>query len=361
MQDKIKEIFLKINQNLHLCFIIDNSIISVDDATSLKNILYSIVDNNKLEFVYGKGRRKSKLQKYIEELDKFIEKQSYYNSCNGIFKGRNSFSKTDHDATFMHMKEDHMKNGQLKPAYNIQIGVEGEYIVGVDVSNERSDQLTFIPFLDKLEKNLSKKYNSVTADAGYESEENYMHLESNNQEAYIKPATYEKSKTKKFKSDISKRENMIFNVEDNYYICSAGKRLFYKGEQKKKSASGYESSKSIYECEDCSKCEYKSRCTRAKGNKQLHVARNFIRLREKSLENITSEKGIILRMNRSIQVEGAFGVIKQNYGFRRFLMRGMSKVRTEFLLMAFGYNVNKLHSKTLQKRNGKLLHKQQAS
>ena len=259
------------------------------------------------------------------------------------------------------MKEDHMKNGQLKPAYNIQIGVEGEYIVGVDVSNERSDQLTFIPFLDKLEKNLSKKYNSVTADAGYESEENYMHLESNNQEAYIKPATYEKSKTKKFKSDISKRENMIFNVEDNYYICSAGKRLFYKGEQKKKSASGYESSKSIYECEDCSKCEYKSRCTRAKGNKQLHVARNFIRLREKSLENITSEKGIILRMNRSIQVEGAFGVIKQDYGFRRFLMRAMPKVRTEFLLMAFGYNVNKLHSKTLQKRNGKLLHKQQAS
>lgn len=85
-----------------------------------------------------------------------------------------------------------------------------------------------------MEKNLSKKYNSVTADAGYESEENYMHLESNNQEAYIKPATYEKSKTKKFKSDISKRENMIFNVEDNYYICSAGKRLFYKGEQKKK-------------------------------------------------------------------------------------------------------------------------------
>ena len=91
------------------------------------------------------------------------------------------------------------------------------------------------------------------------------------------------------------------------------------------------------------------------------MSRNFIRLREKSLENITSEKGIILRMNRSIQVEGAFGVIKQDYGFRRFLMRGMPKVRTEFLLMAFGYNVNKLHSKTLQKRNGKLLHKQQAS
>ncbi|NFA44636.1 IS5/IS1182 family transposase, partial [Clostridium botulinum] len=82
---------------------------------------------------------------------------------------------------FMHMKEDHMKNGQLKPAYNIQIGVEGEYIVGIDISNERSDQLTFIPFLERLEKNLNEKYNSITADAGYESEENYVYLETNKQ------------------------------------------------------------------------------------------------------------------------------------------------------------------------------------
>ncbi|MDB6956119.1 IS1182 family transposase, partial [Escherichia coli] len=361
LQEKVKNILFEISSEFKINVGKIKEKISVNQVTKILNELDDIKISNNITFVHGKGKRKSKLQKYIEVLKEFIKKQSKYDDYNNIFNGRNSFSKTDKDATFMHMKEDHMKNGQLKPAYNIQIGVEGEYIVGVDVSNERSDQLTFIPFLDKLEKNLSKKYNSVTADAGYESEENYMHLESNNQEAYIKPATYEKSKTKKFKSDISKRENMIFNVEDNYYICSAGKRLFYKGEQKKKSASGYESSKSIYECEDCSKCEYKSRCTRAKGNKQLHVARNFIRLREKSLENITSEKGIILRMNRSIQVEGAFGVIKQDYGFRRFLMRGMPKVRTEFLLMAFGYNVNKLHSKTLQKRNGKLLHKQQAS
>ena len=140
-----------------------------------------------LDFVYGKGKRKSKLQKYTEVINDFIEKQSKYDEYNKIFNGRNSFSKTDHDATFMHMKEDHMKNGQLKPAYNVQIGVEGEYIVGIDISSERSDQLTFIPFLDKLEKNLNKKYKSITADAGYESEENYTYLENNNQKAFIKP------------------------------------------------------------------------------------------------------------------------------------------------------------------------------
>ena len=133
------------------------------------------------EFVYGKGKRKSKLQKYYESIQEFIEKQIKYDNYNSIFDGRNSFSKTDKDATFMHMKDDHMQNGQLKPGYNIQIGVEGEYIVGIDISSERSDQLTFIPFLDKLEKDLPKKFENVIADAGYESEENYMYLSKHNQ------------------------------------------------------------------------------------------------------------------------------------------------------------------------------------
>ncbi len=342
-------------------FIITNAKISVQDANYILDSIRIMIEANNIEFVYGKGKRKSKFQRYTEQLNEFIEKQNKYNEYNSIFNGRNSFSKTDHDATFMHMKEDHMKNGQLKPAYNIQIGVEGEYIVGVDISSERSDQLTFIPFLDRLEKNLNQKYESVTADAGYESEENYAYLESKKQEAFIKPANYEKSKTKKFKSDISKKENMYYNTDEDYYICASGKKMLLKGTKKKKTKSGYETTVSIYECEDCDGCEYKSKCTKAKGNKQIHVAKNFMRLRTNSLKNITTPKGILLRMNRSIQVEGAFGVIKQDYGFRRFFMRGNIKVRTEFLLMAFGYNVNKLYHKTIQNRNGELLHKQQAS
>ncbi|SFU61115.1 hypothetical protein SAMN04487886_107416 [Clostridium sp. DSM 8431] len=97
----------------------------------------------------------------MESLEEYIEKQSKYDGYNDIFNGRNSFSKTHNYATFMHLKEDHMKNGQLKPAYNIQIGVQSEYIVGVDVSSERSDQLTFIPFLDRLDSNLPERYKSV--------------------------------------------------------------------------------------------------------------------------------------------------------------------------------------------------------
>lgn len=356
LQNKTHKILLNISSELDLNLSIPDEKISVEYALAVKDKLIEIKEKEGLDFVYGKGKRKSKLQKYTEVINDFIEKQSKYDEYNKIFNGRNSFSKTDHDATFMHMKEDHMKNGQLKPAYNVQIGVEGEYIVGIDISSERSDQLTFIPFLDKLEKNLNKKYKSITADAGYESEENYTYLENNNQKAFIKPQTYEKSKTKKFKNDISKRENMHYNQEDDYYICAAGKKLLPKGFTTRKSKSNFKSIVNIYECESCLGCEYKNKCTKAKNNRQLHVPKEFLRLRSESLANITTKEGIRLRINRSIQVEGAFAVIKQDYGFRRFLMRGNKKVRIELLIMAFAYNVNKLHNKTLQGRNGELLH-----
>jgi len=141
------------------------------------------------------------------------------------------------------------------------------------------------------------------------------------------------------------------------YTCHNDKKLKPIGTKLRKSKSGYQSTVTIYECESCDDCLYKSKCTKAKGNKQIYIAKEFLRLRKISLQNITSPEGVILRMNRSIQVEGAFGVIKQDYGFRRFLMRSNPKVYTEFLLMAFGYNLNKLHNKTMQNRNGQLLHK----
>ena len=356
LQNKTHQILVEIASEFNLELPIFNEKILVEHAVTIKNKLVEIKENSGLDFVYGKGKRKSKLQKYVEIIDDFIEKQSKYDEYNATFNGRNSFSKTDPDATFMRMKEDHMKNGQLKPAYNVQIGVEGEYIVGVDISNERSDQLTLIPFLDKLEANLGLKYNSVTADAGYESEENYTYLEKNNQKAFIKPQIYERSKTRKFKNDISKKENMKYNKDEDYYICAAGKKLLPKGTITKKSKSNFKSLVTIYECESCLGCEYKSKCTKAKNTRQIHVPKEFLRLRTESITNITTEEGIKLRMNRSIQVEGAFAVIKQDYGFRRFLTRGSKNVKTEMLLMAFAYNINKLHNKTLQGRNGELLH-----
>ena len=310
--------------------------------------IIKLYENNELElknlFIDG--------TKIEANANKYLERQSKYDLYNSIFNGRNSFSKTDIDATFMHMKDDHMKNAQLKPGYNIQIGVEGEYIVGVDISSERSDQLTFIPFLDKLGESLPAKYENIIADAGYESEENYVYLEENNQKSFIKPQNYENTKSKKFKNNIGKRENMIYNKIADTYTCANNKELKFIATTTRKSKSGYISKAKIYECENCNDCPIKSKCTKAKGNKRIQVSPVFITKRKQSQDNITSEFGILARMNRSIQVEGAFGVIKENHNFRRFLTRGKKNVKVEFLLLALAYNLNKLHHKIQQNRLG---------
>jgi transposase len=306
-------------------------------------------------FVYGRGKRKSELQRDIELLQGLLSRNRKYAVYQERFQGRNSFSKTDPDATFMHMKEDHMRNAQLKPGYNIQLGVEGEYITGVLVSSERSDQLTIIPLLENMENHLAKSYEDVTADAGYESEENYTYFEGKTTECYIKPQNYERSKTKKFKSNMALRENMPYNAELDEYTCQAGKKLRAVYVGKRKSKTGFESEITYYECEACDGCQYKKKCTKSKGNRTMQVSKKFIEQRKHSLERITSEKGILLRMNRSIQAEGAFGVIKQDYGFRQFLLRGNKKVLTEILLVTMGYNINKYHNKIQQNRTGRQL------
>lgn len=245
-----------------------------------------------------------------------------------------------------------MRNAQLKPGYNVQFGVEGEYITGVTVSSERSDQLTLIDTLESMHDYLGEYYEDVTADAGYESEENYTWFEDKPTECYIKPQNYERSKTKKYKSNMAQRENMEYDFEKDEYTCQAGKKLraVYTGNRVSKS--GFKSEVTYYECEDCKGCPHKKICTKAKGNRKLQVSKKFIEQRAACLERITGKKGILLRMNRSIQSEGAFGVVKENYDFRQFLLRGKKKVFTEILLIAMAYNVNKLHAKIQQNRTG---------
>lgn len=351
LQEKIKLLINEINEVYGTSYVI-----SEKAEVSLLDEILEFLDNqrnlSRIEFVYGKGKRKEPLQKHIETIKEYKTMQEKYDSYNQIFDGRNSFSKTDHDATFMHMKDDHMRNSQLKPGYNVQIGVEGEYIVGVDIFSERSDQLTLIPFLENIQEHLPEHHKNVVADAGYESEENYAYLSSTGQNAFIKPSNYEMKKKSNFKKKMGRRENMVYNPDTDEYTCHNQRILQHVGDKKRTSKFGYESMVKIYECESCTDCEHKPQCTKAKGNKQLQVAVNFIKLRENSLSNIISQQGIRLRINRSIQVEGAFGVLKEDYGFRRFLLRGKKNVKTEFMLLCFAFNLNKLHKKVLKNRRG---------
>ncbi len=320
-------------------------------ANNPGELLSRLEEKADFPFVHGRGKRKSELQRDIELLRELQTRKQKYQRYNETFRGRNSFSKTDPDATFMHMKEDHMRNAQLKPGYNVQFGVEGEYITGALVSSERSDQLTLIPLMEDM-KSYGADYRDVTADAGYESEENYSWFEAAQKPCYIKPQNYERSKTRKYKSNMALRENMLYDADKDEYTCQAGHKLRAKYVGKRKSKSGFESEITYYECDDCSACSHKKSCTRSKGNRKIYVSKRFIEQRAASLKRITSELGILLRMNRSIQSEGAFGVVKQDYNFRQFLLRGQVKVTTEVLLLAMAYDINKLHAKIQQNRTG---------
>lgn len=329
------------------------------DCIQTLKYLYQYAELCNLTFVTGKGKHKSQLQKDIELLTEYCEKDNKYRKyLTLIGKKRNSMSKTDTDATFMHLKEDHMRNGQLKPAYNIQIGVESEYIVGISSFTERNDVKTLIPFLERIKRNTKRVYSNVVADAGYESEENYIYLKENNQISYIKPTNYEISKTRKYKTDIFRAEHMTYVKDKDVFICNQGKDLKYVYSSKYKSANGYEVENRVYRAEDCTNCSLRNKCYSSKKTyKEIKVSLRFLEQRKLSTENILSEQGIKLRVNRSIQVEGAFGVIKQDMGFRRFLTRGKRKTETQFYLIALAYNILKLQSRKENHRFNQELYK----
>jgi hypothetical protein len=260
---------------------------------------------------------------------------------------RNSYSKTDPDATFMHMKEDHMRNGQLKPGYNVQIAVNSEYITGVAAFSNRTDSGTLQPFLRQLERQHRQKYQTVVADAGYESLDNYRYLEGNGQISFIKPINYETQKTKKFKVQIGRRENMHYDEQENCYICADGRKLHFRHESAQLDKQERFHTMAYYRCENCVNCPQRQACCKANDDKpkEINVSTELLRLSKESQDNITTQEGIQLCVNRSIQVESAFGVLKNDRKFKRFLMRGKTNISTELYILCLTYDLKELWSK----------------
>ena len=334
--------------------------ISLKTLKRLRRSLYRVKADEGIEFVYGSGKRKSPLQRSVEQLEEYIDRLKGYIQKIHICGERNSYSKTDHDAAFMRLKEDAMLNGQLKPAYNLQHAVDSEYIVWAGISARPTDTLTLRPFLQDMEENLRYKYLEIVADAGYESEENYLFIEENGQLSYIKPSNYEISKTRKYRTDTGRHENMDYDADMDVYTCKNGKQLHVTGTRTSRSASGYRSTVTIYRCDDCKGCPYKEKCIKGNNcktpmeerNKVLYVSKIKEKKRKEDLERILSDRGIQLRMNRSIQVEGSFATVKEDMNFRQYLYRGNTNVLAQSILVAIAHNINKLHHKIQSGRTG---------
>lgn len=292
----------------------------------------------KINFVHGQGKRKHQLQRDYEQLKDWKSKlETYQKHLEIMGNYRNSYSKTDHDATFMRMKEDHMRNGQLKPAYNIQLASASGFIIGENVSHHPSDMYTLKPFLTKLLKIYPDKLDKIVADAGYESEENYVFLAENNLTSYIKPSNYEKSKTRKYKKEQEFRKSLVYDKNQDKYKSKEGKEFIRCNDRYRKRKSGYVTTTKVYRCFNWNKAGQKT--------KGIYIAETFQKYRKESLENIISDQGIEERLNRSIQAEGAFSKIKSGLNYNRFHHRGKVNVVSEICLLSIALNLNKLASK----------------
>ena len=313
----------------------------IQDSESLQQTISKL--NEQLEDELGKSKRlKNKVKKLEEE---HLKKLQEYESHESKLNGRSSYSKTDEDATFMRMKEDHMKNGQLKPGYNIQIGTTNQFIVNYTLHQSTTDWPVFIPhmedtaaLLEGIGQQLPKR---VIGDAGYGSEQNYDYIAQKGIENYLKYPGFFQEQKRNFKQNAFHTQNLYYNEKEDFYVCPMGQRLTYRYTKNVKSKLGYESKVKVYQAQRCEGCPLRGSCHKAKTNRIINRNPNLQKHRKTAKENLWSLRGIRLRKQRNCDVEPVFGHIKSNRHFRRFMLCSLDKVSIEFGLLAIAHNIKK--------------------
>ncbi|MEL7220133.1 MAG: IS1182 family transposase [Bacteroidota bacterium] len=306
----------------------------------------------RLSQINKKLKKPNKQQaKQIEKLqEEHLPKLEKYELDLKVMGKRKSYSKTDPDATFMRMKEDHMKNGQLKPAYNAQISTENQFITHTSVHQTPGDTTTLSPHLQGFEDSLGKQSKKVVADAGYGSEENYEMLEGQQIEAFVKYNYFHKEQKRKTKNNPFLRQNLFYNSELDFFVCPMGQIMRKVTTSKRTSSNGYESEVTRYQAIRCKGCPLRSLCHRSTTDRVIEVSHRLEELKSKARKLLTSEEGIKHRSNRPAEVEAVFGQLKSNNRFNRFTMRGLTKVSLELSLMAIGHNLRKIVAQKLKEK-----------
>lgn len=319
-----------------------------DELAKIVNRLKKEWDIDESKFVKGKGHRKTGEQRWYEELIAYHNKLVEYVEKIAICgTGRNSYSKTDKDATFMRIKKDYMGNDQLLPAYNIQIGVADEYIAVIDVYQYRSDMDAFIPLMEAFHEKYGFYPRYPVADAGYGSFNNYIYCETKGMEKYMKFPMYKKETTdRKYHENPYRAEN--FKIDDKGNLRCPNDKIFRLKYRQTVKGNQYGRQEEVYECEDCSGCPYAAQCKKTTKNRTVRINEELTRMHKEVLENLESIQGALLRMNRSIQAEGTFGIMKNDRSYDRIVRRGMKSVRMEIFLVAIGHNVYKWYNKFMR-------------
>ncbi len=307
---------------------------------------YAVIANiETIEFVYGKGHRKTIQQRHYEKLVEYTEKlEEYVEKISTCGPDRNSYSKTDSSATFMRIKSDYMGNDQLLPAYNVQLGVADEYIAVVDVSQYRSDMDCFIPLMEAFKENYGFYPRYPIADAGYGSYNNYIYCELHGMEKYMKFPMYKKeTKDSSYHTDHFRAVN--FRIDQEGVLRCPNGRAFRFQYRKNVYGNKYGRQEEVYQCEDCGGCPYAEKCKKSDKNRTIRLNQELTAMHQEVIDNLESTKGALLRMNRSIQSEGTFGIMKNDRFYKRIVRRGMEYVRLEIFLVSIGHNLYKYYNK----------------
>lgn len=289
------------------------------------------------------SKEKQKAVKTLEE--KHLLKLREYENHLKVLGTRNSYSKTDKSGTFMRLKDDHMQNGQLKPAYNLQIGTENQFITHFDFFPNPTDTLTMVPFFQDWEKSYSAYPKTVVADAGYGSEENYGFMENNQVEAFVKYNYFHAEQKKKFRENAFTPENLYYNATDDYFVCPMGQHLEKTGNKTTTNGNGYKSEITIYQAANCTGCPLRGMCFKAKENRRIEINHNLRRLKAKARELLLSEEGIKHRKKRCVEPEPVFSHIRYDGGYLRFRHFGQDNVEMDFAVLAIAINLSKLSRK----------------
>ena len=282
-------------------------------------------------------------KKQAKELQEKADKLAEYDEHLEKLGERNSYSKTDPDATFMRLKEDAMNNGQTKPAYNLQIGTENQFITDFMLFPNPTDTLTMIPFFSSYSSRYDRLPKEGCADAGYGSEENYEYMEANAIEAFVKYNYFHKEQKKSFKDDIFRIENLYYNKEGDYFVCPMGQHMERVGTRHNKTEKGYRTLNAVYRAQRCEGCPLRWGCYKKRqGNREIEANHRLMDYKQRARERLTSEKGLIHRSNRPIEPEAVFGQMKYDMQYKRFRHFGKDKVFMDFAFFATAFNIKKM-------------------
>lgn len=284
-------------------------------------------------------------KRQIKQLREHADKLGEYDEKLRILGDRNSYSKTDHDATFMRMKEDAMNNGQTKPGYNLQIGTENQFILDFGLFQTPGDPLTMIPFYKSFLNRYGRLPQTGVADSGYGSEENYRFMEEAGIEAYVKYNWFHREQRMHYEPNPFSVQALYYNADGDYYVCPMGQHMERIGTVRSKNESGYVTESAQYKARRCEGCPLRGSCFKAKGDRIIEVNHRLNEYRRKARERLTSEDGLKHRGRRCIEPEAVFGQMKYDMAYKRFRHFGMDKVKMDFAFFAIAFNLKKMCSK----------------